>query len=96
METLVYHLNRADLTAAFLESIRSSIDADRVTLTIAPEVHENKTSTLEQVIEANRRSDHNYTIRGDEFSAMVSAFEQDETFDIVAAIAEHKHIKRSE
>jgi threonine synthase len=82
METLVYHLNRADLTAAFLESIRSSIDAERVTLTIAPETHVNKPLTLEQIIEANRRSDHNYSIQSDEFSAMVSAFE--------------KQIKRSE
>jgi hypothetical protein len=42
METLVYHLNHANLMAAFLENIRFSIDAERVTVTIAPEVRESE------------------------------------------------------
>ena len=52
METLVYHLNHADLTAAFLESIRPSIDAERFTLTIAPETQDTKRAFEEKIMDS--------------------------------------------
>jgi hypothetical protein len=55
METLVYHLNRSELTAAFLDSIRSSIDAERVTLTIAPE-QATKRAFEEKILDSARDS----------------------------------------
>ena len=35
METLVYHLRREELNAAFLDGVRSDIDAERITVVIS-------------------------------------------------------------
>ncbi|TAE27636.1 MAG: hypothetical protein EAZ92_09155 [Candidatus Kapaibacterium sp.] len=96
METLVYHLRREELNATFLDGIRSGIDAERITVVISPEKRESSAiaeQSLRERIEANRRADHDYSVPGEEFSAMVAAFEQDDTFDIVGALAAHKRSK---
>ncbi|TAE23157.1 MAG: hypothetical protein EAZ92_14950 [Candidatus Kapaibacterium sp.] len=88
METLVYHLNKTDLNAAFLDTIRSSIDAERIKVVI-----ESEEQSLLDVIEANRRAEYDYSIAGEDFAAMVEASEQDEQYDIIGAIVAHKRSK---
>jgi len=45
----VYHLHRTELNATFLETLRSRIDAERVTITIAPE-HNDKAAFEEKIL----------------------------------------------
>lgn len=89
----MYHLHRTELNATFLETLRSRIDAERVTITVAPEVHEQQSTHLETIIHDNRQASVHYAVPVEAFSAIVSAFEHDATFDIVQAITEYQQPK---
>ena len=66
MQTLVYHLNKTNLNAAFLDTIRASIDAERIKVVI-----ESETSSFEEKFEEKIHASMNdpisYTFEGDEF-----------------------------
>ena len=62
MQRLVYHLRREELTAAFLDDIRSSIDAERITVVIS-----DRDAAFEEKIQDSLQDPVSFVFEGDEF-----------------------------
>ncbi|MFY7999828.1 MAG: hypothetical protein ACOVSW_14620 [Candidatus Kapaibacteriota bacterium] len=62
METLVYHLRREELNAAFLDGVRSDIDAERITVVISAD-----NAAFEEKIYASVQDPISFVFEGDEF-----------------------------
>jgi hypothetical protein len=92
METLVYHVHRSDITTALFDDIRSKIDAERVVITVEPEVV--VAQSLDDLIEQSRAAAFEYVVPYEDFDEMVKAFERDENFDVISAITAYKVFKK--
>jgi Mg/Co/Ni transporter MgtE len=95
MESLVYHINRSDLTASRWEEIRTAISqdlrAERVKIVVEPEDKEITNPELLQKIEENNQATFAYVIPREELSTIIAQSESDESFDAIGAIS---HFKR--